>query len=433
MTRLDRRGAAATLTLLFLGARLAGAQELPSAPAESVGMSDQALAGINTAMQRHVTEGTIANAVTMVVRNGKVVHHQHHGYLDPNTRSQMSGNALFRMASSTKPVTAVAILALMDEGKLRLEDPVSKYIPSFADMKVAVPKPGTTAPPPLPPGAPVPAGPPPEADFIPAARPITIRDLLTHTSGLLSGGLGARHATVQRGPTETLADYIPKLGQVALDFQPGTRWSYSAAGGFDVLGRIVEVVSGQPLDAFLRERIFVPLDMKDTGFVIAESAKPRANSLWRRNPEGRWQANPPPPTFASDIYFSGAGGLVSTARDYARFEQMLLNGGELHGRRILKPATVQMMRTDQVPGLFRGMAGGEEGMGFGYGIAVTLDSTKARWPRSNGSAGWYGAFGTMSWNDPKEQIVGVIMLQQSVGAVQVEFGDLVMKAIQPAK
>jgi CubicO group peptidase (beta-lactamase class C family) len=432
MGRFDLRGVAAAL-LVVAGATGAVAQELPTAPPESVGLSAAGLAQINEAMRRHLDAGTIANAVTLVMRRGKVVHYEAHGYLDPSARTPMPRDAIFRMASSTKPVTTVALLGLVEDGRIRLDDPVSRYIPSFTDTKVAVPKPGSAAPPPLPPGAPVPAGPPPAADLVPSTRPITIRDLLTHTSGLLSGGLGTRLSTAERGPTDTLADFVPELGQVPLDFQPGTRWSYSAVGGFDTLGRIIEIVSGQPLDAYLRQRIFEPLKMTDTGFVVPASGRSRMNSLYRRNPQGQWQASPPPPSFASDIYFSGAGGLVSTARDYARFEQMLLNGGELDGKRILKPASVQMMRTDQVPGLFNGMMGGEEGMGFGYGVAVTLDSTKARWPRSNGSAGWYGAFGTMSWNDPKEQIVGVIMLQQSAGPVQVDFGNAIMRAILPAQ
>lgn len=432
MGRLNLRGTLAAL-LMALGGAGAGAQELPTATPESVGMSSEGLAKINEVMRRHIEAGTIANAVTLVVRRGKVVHYEAHGALDPATRSPMRKDAIFRMASSSKPITAVGILALADDGKLSLSDPVSKYIPEFANMKVAMPKPGAAPLPQLPPGANAPSGPRPEADLVPAARAITIRDLLTHTSGLLSGGLGSRLAEVERGPTETLADVIPRYGAVALDFQPGSRWSYSTLAGFDTLGRIIEIVSGRTLDVFLQERIFGPLQMTDASFVVPQDRKARMNLLYRKNPQGEWAATPPPPAFASDVHFAGSVGLVATARDYARFEQMLLNGGELDGKRILAPRTVEMMRTDQIPGLFRGMAGNEEGVGFGYGVAVTLDSTKARWRRSNGSAGWSGAFGTLSWNDPAEQIVGVLMLQQNSSPVQVDFGDAIMKAILPSK
>jgi CubicO group peptidase (beta-lactamase class C family) len=432
MRRLNLRGALVAL-LMAMGVAGAGAQELPTASPESVGMSSEGLAKINDVMRRHIEAGTIVNAVTLVVRRGKIVHYEAHGVLDPATRTPMRKDAIFRMASSSKPITAVGILALVEDGKLSLSDPVSKYIPEFAGMKVAMPKPGAAPLPPLSPGAGVPTGPKPEADLVPVARPVTIRDLLTHTSGLMSGGLGNRLATVERGPSDTLATVIPGFGAVALDFQPGTRWSYSAAAGFDTLGRIIEIVSGKSLDVYLHDRIFGPLQMTDVAFVVPQDRKARMNSLYRKNPQGGWDSAPPPAAFASDVYFSGAGGLVGTARDYARFEQMLLNGGKLNGRRILSKRSVEMMRTDQIPGLFHGMAGGEEGMGFGYGVAVTLDSDKARWRRSNGSAGWFGAFGTMSWNDPREQIVGVIMLQQSAGQVQVEFGDAILKAILPAR
>ncbi|MDR2214589.1 MAG: beta-lactamase family protein [Nevskiaceae bacterium] len=420
---------AAALLAASLGMQGVLAQELPTASPESVGMSAEGLAKINAAMQRFIEAGTIANAVTIVARRGKVVHYEAHGYLDPNAKTPMPKDALFRMASSSKPVTTVGVLALVDEGKLRLDDPVSKYIPEFANTKVAVLKPGTAEPPPLPPGAAAPPGPPTPVDLVSVARPVTIRDLLTHTSGLMSGGVGARQVNLPLAANDTLATFIPKLGGAPLDFQPGTRWAYSATAGFDTLSRIIEVVSGKTFDVYLKERIFTPLQMNDTVFVVPASAQSRMNLLYRRNEQGQWQATAPPPAFSSTTLLSGGAGLISTARDYARFEQMLLNGGEFNGKRILKPETVQAMRTDQVPGLFHGMNGGEEGMGFGYGIAVTLDSTKARLPRSNGSAGWYGAYGTMSWNDPKEQIVGVIMLQQNAQPVQAEFGGAIMNAI----
>jgi CubicO group peptidase (beta-lactamase class C family) len=405
------------------------AQALPVAKPESVGMSSERLARIDALMQRHIREGNLANAVTLVMRNGKVVHYQAHGLLDPSRQAPLPKDALFRMASSSKPVTAVAVLMLVEEGLVRLNDPVSRFMPEFKGQRVAVPKPGAAMPAPLAPGA-APTGPKPEADFVAASRDITVLDLLTHTSGLGSGGLGTMvSADIQRQPTDKLADFIPKLGKAALDFQPGSRWSYSAGHGFDTLSRIVEIASGKPYDVFLKERIFGPLGMTDTGFEIPADKQARANSLWRRSAQGQWNAAPPPPVFSSNIFFSGAGGMISTAQDYARFEQMLQNGGELASKRLLAPRTVELMRTNHVGDLFHGMRGNEEGMGFGLGVAVTLDETKAVWPRSAGSAGWYGAFGTLTWNDPREQIVAVLMIQQSNTRVQSDFGAAVLQAI----
>jgi CubicO group peptidase (beta-lactamase class C family) len=300
-------------------------------------------------------------------------------------------------------------------------------------MRVAVLKPGATPPPPLAPGSAA-TGPKPEADYVPASREITVRDLLTHTSGLMSGGLGTLVSSdIPRNPTDKLADYIPRLGSAALDFQPGTRWSYSAAAGFDTLGRIVEIVSGKPYDQFLKERVFGPIGMTDTAFMIPADKQVRSNSLFRRNAQGQWMANPPPPAFASDVYFSGAGGLISSAHDYARFEQMLLNGGELDGKRLLAPRTVELMRRNQVGDLYHGIRGNETGMGFGLGVSVTLDESRAVWPRSEGSAGWFGAFGTLTWNDPREGIVGVLMIQQANTQVQSDFGNAVMQSITTSR
>jgi CubicO group peptidase (beta-lactamase class C family) len=405
------------------------ARELPVVKPEAVGMSAERLARIDALLERYVTSGQIANAVTLVTRDGKVVHNKAYGHLDPIARTPMRDDALFRLASETKPITAVAILTLVDEGLVRLSDPVSRFIPEFRGARVAVPKPGMQAPPPLAPGA-APTGPKPDADFVPATREITVRDLLTHTSGLGSGGLGSMvSADIQRQPTDKLADFIPRQAKAALDFQPGLRWVYSVSAGFDTLGRIVEVASGMPFDVYLKERIFGPLDMPDTDFVIPASKQARSHSMYRRTSDGKWEPTQPPPSFLSDTYFSGATGLISTARDYARFEQMLLNGGALDGRRILAPRTVELMRTNHVGDTFRGMRGNDDGMGFGLGVAVTLDETRAMWRRSAGSAGWFGAFGTIVWHDPREGIVAVLMTQQSSAALQNDFGNAVMQAI----
>ncbi|MEO8306540.1 MAG: serine hydrolase domain-containing protein [Pseudomonadota bacterium] len=423
---------AAAVVLLIAARPSAMAQELPAAKPESVGMSSERLARIDAVIQRHIAAGTLANAVTLVMRDGKVVQNKAYGQADPAKGTALRIDALFYMVSSSKPITAVAVLMLVEEGLVRLDDPVSRFIPEFKGQRVAVAKPGVPLPPPLAPGA-APAGPKPEADYVPAAHDITVRDLLTHTSGLNSGGLGTLvSADIQRKPTDRLADFVPQLGKVALDFQPGTRWSYSAASGFEILSRIVEIASGKSYDAFLKERVFGPLGMNDTGFVVPADKQARMLPFQRRNAQGLWTVNPPPP-ITSEVYFSGATGLISTARDYARFEQMLLNGGQLDGKRLLAPRTVELMRTNQVGDLYHGMRGNENGMGFGLGVSVTLDETRAVWPRSNGSAGWYGAFGTLTWNDPREGIVGVLMIQQPSTQVQSDFGNAVMQSITTSR
>jgi CubicO group peptidase (beta-lactamase class C family) len=409
------------------------ARELPVAKPETVGMSTDRLARIDALVQRYVASGQIVNAVTLVIRDGKVVQQGAYGSLDPLAQTPMRSDALFRLASESKPITAVAILSLVDEGLVRLSDPVSRFIPEFRGARVAVSKPGAPPFAPLPPGAAL-SGPKPEADFVAATREITVRDLLTHTSGIGSGGLGSIVSSdIQRQPSDKLADYIPKQAKAPLDFQPGTRWSYSVSAGFETLGRIVEIASGKPFDVYLKERIFGPLDMRDTDFVVPAGKMSRLHSMYRRTPDGKWEPSQPPPTFLSDVYFSGATGLISTARDYARFEQMLANGGELDGTRILSPRTVELMQTNHVGDLFHGMRGNEDGMGFGLGVAITLDETKAVWRRSAGSAGWYGAFGTLVWHDPREGIVAVLATQQSSAALQNDFGNAVMQAITASR
>lgn len=397
--------------------------DLKTTKPERVGMSSERLTRIHDVMQRHIDGGRITGAVTAVARRGKLVHFEAHGYRDPATKTPMPKDALFRMASSSKPVTGVAVLMLVEEGRIRLNDPVSLYIPEFKTMKVAVPKNGMTEQ-----QARLANGGKGDVDLIAANREITIKDLMTHTSGLQSGGLGTVVNPVPRKNDETLATYIPKLAAAPLDFQPGTRWAYSALAGIDTLGRIVEVVSGKPYDEFLRTRLFEPLEMRDTHFVIPDAKQPRLLPLLRRNGEA-WASSSTPSFLDTRTYFSGAGGLYSTAHDYIQFEQMLLNGGVLGGKRILSPKTVHLMSQNHVGELYRGVRGTEAGQGFGLTVYVTLDETKAsRW-RTEGAFGWSGAFGTITWSDPKEELIGVLMIQQSDDVVQRDFHTAVMQAI----
>jgi len=322
-------------------------------------------------------------------------------------------------------VTGVAVMMLVEEGKIRLSDPVSQYIPEFKNLKVAVPKSGQA-------DAPMPRGPNaprPEVDLVPAKREITIEDLMTHTSGLLSGGYGSAVSNIDRAPNETLATYIPKVGSAALDFQPGTRWSYSALAGIDTLGRIVEIASGMDFDRYLQQRIFEPLGMTSTWFNVPESERGRVLTLYRRTNDEWRKSDAPTALNFTRTYFSGAAGLVSCAEDYLHFEQMLLNRGQLNGRRLLGKKTVELMGKNHVGDLYRGVRGSEQGMGFGLTMAVTLDEALApRW-RSPGSFGWAGAYGTISWNDGEEDLVAVLMIQQSDPQVQYDFHVAVMQAI----
>jgi CubicO group peptidase (beta-lactamase class C family) len=411
------------LCILACAVFSAGATDLSTTKAEGVGMSSERLRRIHDIMQRHIDAGRITGAVTAVARRGKLVHYEAHGFRDPNTKSPMPKDALFRMASSSKPVTGVAVLMLVEEGRIRLNDPVSAYIPEFKHMKVAVPKPGVSEQ-----DARRANGGKGDVDIVAASREITIKDLMTHTSGLQSGGLGMLTHPVTRKNDETLATYIPKLAAAPLDFQPGTRWSYSALAGIDTLGRIVEIVSGKTFDEFLRTRIFEPLDMRDTHFVVPDAKQSRLLPLFRRNGEA-WEATATPGWLDTRTYLSGAGGLYSSAHDYIRFEQMLVNGGALDGKRLLSPKTVHLMSQNHVGELYRGTGGTETGQGFGLTVYVTLDETKAsRW-RTEGAFGWSGAFGTITWSDPQEELIAVLMIQQSDATVQRDFNTAVMQAI----
>jgi len=402
------------------------AKDLPTTRPEKVGMSSERLERINEIMQRHIDEGTITAAVTAIARRGKIVHFQAHGLFDVEKGTPMRKDAIFSMMSSSKPVTGVAVLMLIEEGKIRLTDPVHKFIPEFKNMMVAVPKPGRPAPPP---GPRRPGDPKPEVDLVSAHRDITIKDLLTHTSGLLSGGLGSAMAEVRRNPGDTLADYIPRLGAVPLDFQPGTQWRYSATAGIDTLGRIVEIVSGQSFDVFLRKRIFEPLGMKDTCFSLPDDSKERLLPLYRKNDEGNWEKRRMERFLSTRAYFAGSSGLFSTAHDYLMFEQMLVNKGELNGMRLLGPKTVELMSSDFLGDILDSADNQWQGRGFGLSVRVLLDSVKAGNGRTNGSFGWGGAFGTVSWTDPEEEMAAVLMLHQPVRQVQSDFEFAIRQAI----
>lgn len=413
---------------LFLAATLAvplAAGQVPVGRPEESGMSTERLQRIHEAMQRHIEAGTISGAVTMVARRGKIVHSQAHGVMDLESKRAMTTNAIFRLASMTKPITGVAVMMMVEEGRIRLNDPVSRFIPEFKDTKVAMPRDSVT---PRPVGQR--SG---EADFylVPAYREITIRDLLTHTSGLNSGGLGAREAakSTPKLPTDTLASYVPRLGSVPLDFQPGTQWAYSGSAGPDVLGRIVEIVSGMPYDQFLRTHIFEPLGMKDTFFYPPDDQRSRLVTLYEKSPQGLRKSQNQD-GFSSRTFFGAGAGLVSTAEDYLQFAQMLCNGGKLNGHVLLSPKTVQLMASNHVGDMYNGKLGRPaRGMGHGLLLGIVEDSVASGLRVSTGSFGWDGAYGTLVWIDPTEKMVSVMMIQTQASLVQRDFENAVLQAI----
>jgi len=392
---------------------------VPTAPKpEGVGLSSERLQRVHDAVQRHIDAKDVSGAVTLVARQGRIAHFEAQGLMDIESRKPMAKDGIFRLASMSKPITGAAVMMLVEEGRIRLNDPVSRFIPEFKNLnKVAVPKPG-------PPGGGGRGGPPAagggrgagpvEFDTVSASREITIKDLLTHGSGLMSGGLG-NSAAPQRGPTDTLATYVPRLASVPLDFQPGTLWRYSGQAGFDVLGRVIEVVSGQTFEQFLRQRLFDPLGMKDTGFSPSADGASRLVTLYSRQ-AGELVRNPNQEQGISKVYFSGAGGMMTTAVDYLQFAQMLLNGGQLNGKRFLSPRTVELMTSNHTGDMVNGQFGRPpRGMGFGLSMQVVMDPVAADLRVSKGAFGWAGGTGVSFWVEPAEQIVSIYFVQGGTG------------------
>lgn len=390
----------------------------------SVGFSAQRMARLEAAMQRYVDQDKLPCIQTMVYRCDQLVQSGCYGVMDLETKRPLRPDALYRIFSMTKPITCTAVMALYEEGHFRLYDPVSAYIPEFKEMQVfSVPTEGGS-------------------DRVPAKRPITIHDLLTHTSGLAYGldestpvDIMYRRAKMLR-TDELLADKIKRLAQMPLMSQPGERYAYSIS--IDVLGYLVEVISGKTLDVFLQERIFDPLGMVDTGFNVPPEKLERLVEGYLYKEDGS-RVNFKDEVIIEDsglfdksqplTFLMGGGGLVSSASDYLRFARMLLNNGELEGERILGPKTVEHMTLNQLPpGLMVG-----PGMGMGYGVGVTTDPAAAMTLVSPGTFGWGGAAGTECWIDPQENLVGLIMVQIMPGnlfPVQPDFRTLVLQAIE---
>ena len=407
------------VVLALLAVATAGAQ-VPAGAPEDVGLSAKRLQRIGEMIRRAIDTDQVSGAVTVVARRGQVAHFEAHGLMDIEADAPMRKDTIFPIASMTKPVTGVAILMLVEEGKVRLSDPVSRFIPEFRDTKVAMPRSSA-------------AGQQDGIYTVPAKREITVQDLITHTSGLVSGGAGSEAASriAPRKLTGTVADWAAALGAAPLDFQPGSRWAYSGLAGIDTLGRIVEVASGLTFDEFLWQRIFDPLGMKDTAFNVPDESMPRVVTLYRRTPDGL-EHRPVPEWVATRTLHGGGGGLWSTAEDYLQFAQMLVNKGELNGTRLLGSRTVDLMASNHVGDLYAqaGRTGGRPGKGFGLTVDVVLDAVVARDDhRSTGSFGWSGAFGTTFWVDAKEELTAILMVQTPGGPLRADFQNAVMQAI----
>jgi CubicO group peptidase (beta-lactamase class C family) len=377
---------------------------VPTATPESVGMSSERLERLDAVMQAYIDRRDVAGVVALVARRGKVVHFSALGQRDVDAKSPMTHDTVFRIASMTKPIASVALMMLYEEGHFQLRDPISKWLPEFADMTVAIP----VAPDERVGG---------RYKAVPADSPMTVQQILTHTSGLPNLYRGIMQpeyldVVAQTKPGDTVGDVLKRVAKLPLNFQPGEQWEYGR--GTDIVGQLVEVMSGQSFDDYLRERIFEPLDMTDTHFYLPDSKLRKFAALYGPDDDGKIKLTEAPThesRFVKEphVYFSGAGGLVSTARDYFRFQQMMLNGGELDGTRLLSRKTVELMTTNHTGDKGIWLTG--PGNGFGLGYAIVTDLGPSASPRSEGSYYWGGAYGTVFWVDPKEQLIGIMMTQ----------------------
>lgn len=396
---------------------------LPEARPSKVGLSQERLERISGIIQKDVDSGELAGAAAMIIRNGQIGYYEHFGFADREKQVPMSEETIFRIYSMSKPITSVALMMLFEEGKFFLDDPVSKYIPELGGMRVVVDSTDETGPSfNIPDEDPTGTAVPKKADAsgidtVPANRDMTIRDLLRHTAGLSYGFFGNTDVDKLYQKLgilmldKDLKEMVGKVGTTPLLFQPGDRWHYSIS--VDVQGRLVEVLSGQSFDVFLQNRIFDPLDMIDTGFYAPKDKLSRLSQLY--SPAKNGKGLEPAISFISRNFvnkptlFSGGGGMVSTTADYARFCQMLLNGGELDGERILSRKTIELMTKDHSQDAEIGMRA--SGSTFGLGFAIVQDQGLSGSQVSEGSYSWGGAAGTTFWIDPKEDLIGIYMMQ----------------------
>ena len=392
----------APVVLIVLGAFApAGAQDLLHAVPETVAVSSDRLERLDDAMERYVSDELLAGAVVLVSRRSRVVYHKAFGMSDIESGERMRKNAIFRIASQTKAIVSAGVMALQEQGKLLIGDRLGSHLPEFRETTVAVKddKGGY--------------------EVVPTKRPIVLRDLLTHTAGISYGNGLAKDRWEDAGVqgwyfadrSEPVGKTVARMAALPFDAHPGERWVYGY--NTDILGAVVERVSGQPLDAFLRETILDPLGMDNTHFYLPSSKADRLATVYSASKGGLNRAADPGHMVGQGHYlkgprtsFSGGAGLVSTARDYARFLQMMLNGGTLDGTRVLSRKTVELMTTDHLDGIeYR------PGQGFGLGFNVVKDVGARGVPGTVGEFGWGGAYHSTYWVDPAEELVVVYMTQ----------------------
>jgi len=406
-------------------------------PPETVGCSPERLARIKPVMQKYVDQRGYAGLSTMLARRGRLIHCEQVGWQDRESQTPLSADTIYRIYSMTKPVVCTAFMTLYEEGRVQLFDPVAKYLPAFGKLRVLN---GTS----------------PTGTQVELLRPITIRDLLTHTAGLTYNFLEDspvselyRQAGLLSNAECTLETMIHSLAQLPLAYQPGTRWHYSLA--IDVIAHLIEVISGMPLQDFLQARLFAPLGMVDTGFHVPPEKRARLAAMyglpdiathtfsqifeaWQKGFNQRLDVETTHPSANTTSFARGGHGLFSTAWDYMRFAQMLLQRGELDGARILAPKIVDLMhRNHLAPALLPYESGGmtSYGYGFGLGSRVLMSVAESAMPGSAGEFGWGGAANTYYWVDPQEEIIGIMMAQYMVSSEtpQADFQVLAYAAV----
>ena len=414
ISRILKSATSLILAALMLLTPLSGFASLEMSKPEKQGVSSEKLQRLTELSEQYVDEGRVAGIVNLVLRNGEVIHYEATGNRGADDPSQMQVDDLFRIYSMTKPITAVAAMQLYEQGKFQLSDRVTKFVPELKDLKVLNAS----------------------GQFEPVAREMTMHQLLMHTTGMSYGFAAATDAVDQRyamadlWASKDLDELAARIGKLPLKFHPGDRWHYSVA--VDITGVVVQRLSGQPFDEYLQEHIFAPLGMKDTFFEVPESERERFVPNHFLNPETGALTNtqyaPPPFSYRDGVammdyfdvsLFSGGGGLVSTAMDYAKFSEMMRRGGTLNGAHILGPKTVAFMTKNHLAEDSMLDSWGEKptddigrpGFGFGLGFGVVTDSTAISIMGSDGEYNWGGAAGTVFWIDPVEELVVISMIQ----------------------
>ena len=425
---------AGALPALALVLVLAGACAAPPPPEFAPGLDPDRLARIDAALESYVEEGTLPGAVALVRSRGETVYLKAFGHRDREAGDRLETDDIFRIASQTKAIVSVAIMMLQEEGRLLISDPVARHLPEYLETTVARANPDGTY------------------ETVPARQPVTIRHLLTHTAGISYGGGTAAREWEDAGITgwyfahreEPIRETVRRMASLPFEAHPGEYWVYGYAT--DILGAVVEVASGLPLDAFLRTRIFEPLGMADTHFYLPPEKHDRLTVVYSAGGDGLARAPDPGGMVGQGAYvdgprtsFSGGAGLLSTAADYGRFLQMLLNGGKLGDARVLSPKSVELMTVDHLGGLLvrdlndaSAVFGAERGVGFGLGFRVVEDVGAHGAPGSEGLYGWGGAYHSSYWVDPREELV-VVYLAQLIPAGNLDdharFRALVYQAV----